>query len=179
MNVSNIYPAPYLAYLSEYHGSRDYFECHEIMEEYWKERTGDPYSGCWLVFIRIAVACYHARRSNWSGALKMLNKAAAEIEPERMDELGLDGRRLSAMVHERAAEWADEDNRSYSDLDFPFADSSLEEECKRICERKGWKWRRDDHLSEDDLVHRHSRRDRSDVIEARQIAAAAKSQSRS
>jgi len=31
-----MYPEPYLEYLIQFHAERDYFECHEILEEYWK-----------------------------------------------------------------------------------------------------------------------------------------------
>lgn len=33
-----MYPAEYLEYLVYFHADRDYFECHEILEEYWKEQ---------------------------------------------------------------------------------------------------------------------------------------------
>lgn len=32
-----MYPEAYVAFLHEFHTTRDYFECHEILEEYWKE----------------------------------------------------------------------------------------------------------------------------------------------
>ncbi len=32
-----MYPNAYLDYLVYFHGHRDYFECHEVLEEYWKK----------------------------------------------------------------------------------------------------------------------------------------------
>ena len=32
-----VYPEAYIEYLMYFHGNRDYFECHEVLEEYWKE----------------------------------------------------------------------------------------------------------------------------------------------
>lgn len=32
-----MYPEAYIEYLAEFHGSRDYFECHELLEEHWKK----------------------------------------------------------------------------------------------------------------------------------------------
>lgn len=39
--MTAVYPEAYVAFLHEFHTTRDYFECHEILEEYWKE---DPLS---------------------------------------------------------------------------------------------------------------------------------------
>src|SRR4051812_35171870 len=103
-------PEPFVRYLAEYHATRDYFECHEIMEEYWKEKKEAEYAGCWLVLIRIAVMQYHARRGNGAGARKLLAKAVSEIEPERMDELGLDGRRLGRMLANRRLAWVSDND---------------------------------------------------------------------
>ena len=44
------YPEAYTDYLCYFHGARDYFECHEVMEEYWKEHPNVlPYEECRLM----------------------------------------------------------------------------------------------------------------------------------
>ncbi|WP_276351470.1 DUF309 domain-containing protein [Cohnella caldifontis] len=172
------YPQSYLRYLAEYHGSRDYFECHEIMEEYWKEQTGSRYEGSWLVLIRVAVASYHARRGNWAGARKMIAKAADEIEPARMNELGLDGGRLAEMLRRAAREWAEGDSRTFRDLELPIADPALLRECRRICSENGWSWQPPVQDVPSEIVNRHLTRDRSGVVEARRQAAYRKKKGR-
>jgi predicted metal-dependent hydrolase len=38
------YPQAYVAYLAEFYGSRNFFECHEIMEEYWNSLAAGLFS---------------------------------------------------------------------------------------------------------------------------------------
>lgn len=53
-----MYPKAYIEYLVHFHSDRDYFECHEILEEHWKQ---DGRNKGWLVLIQTAVAFYHYR----------------------------------------------------------------------------------------------------------------------
>lgn len=55
INIVN-YPQAYIEYLEYYHGARDYFECHEVLEEYWKENPSSPLSAAWVGLIQLAVA---------------------------------------------------------------------------------------------------------------------------
>lgn len=172
------YPQAYHRYLATYYGSRDYFECHDIMEEYWKEHPSDRYAGCWLVFIRIAVACYHARRGNWAGARKMMAKAAAETDPALMSELGMDGEALASLLAATSREW-EGGAAVYRDLPLPLADPALERESRFLCAANGWTWDMPLHQVEADIVHRHLTRDRTAVVEARRQSAERKMQARS
>ncbi len=62
-----MYPKAYIDYLVEFHATRDYFECHEILEEYWKEDPPKKRKRYWVGFIQLAVALYHHRRQNTAG----------------------------------------------------------------------------------------------------------------
>ncbi|CAI6081188.1 DUF309 domain-containing protein [Cohnella sp. JJ-181] len=163
-------PEPFVQYLAQYHGTRDYFECHEIMEEYWKEKKEAAYEGSWLVLIRIAVMQYHARRGNRSGAMKLLEKAASEIEPERMDELGLDGYRLKEMLERRRQAWRTASDVAYDDFNLPIVDRELLAEAIRGAEALGAEWLSPGALAEESILHRHLLRDRTEVVEARQAS---------
>lgn len=35
--VKTLYPTAYIKYLFHFHTDRDYFECHELLEEHWKQ----------------------------------------------------------------------------------------------------------------------------------------------
>jgi len=172
------YPQAYYRYLATYYGLRDYFECHDIMEEYWKEQPNARHTGCWLVFIRIAVACYHARRGNWAGARKMMAKAAAETDAALMSELGMDGEALASLLTLTSREWEGE-AAVYRDLPLPIADPALERESRKMCAANGWTWNTPLQQVADDIVHRHLTRDRTPVVEARRQSAERKWQARS
>ncbi len=179
MSSLSSYPDEYIQYLAEYYGSRDYFECHEIMEEYWKEHPQSPQLGCWLVLIRIAVALYHARRGNRSGALKLMGKAAQETDPVRFGDIGIDGAKLKEMLEHAYRRWSDVPVIAYEDLDLPFTDPCLLEEARRRSLALGYPWGIQGNEAGDSVIHRHKLRDRSDVIEAREQSAKRKSLSRS
>lgn len=171
MRGTRQYPDEYVRYLAVYHGARDFFECHEIMEAYWKSQTGARHEACWLALIRIAVACYHARRGNWPGARKMMDKALRDMAPDLMDELGLDGRRLAGIMRDALNRWAQENGAAYADLDLPVTDPALMKEAVRVCRENGWTWGTPSHAADPEVLHRHLTRDRTDVIEARNEAA--------
>ncbi|WP_035119992.1 DUF309 domain-containing protein [Cohnella panacarvi] len=173
------YPDEYIQYLAEYYGSRDYFECHEIMEEHWKEHPGSPQLGCWLVLIRIAVAQYHARRGNRTGALKLMGKAAEETDPIRFGEIGIDGAKLKKLLGDTYRRWSASPVIAYEDLDLPFTDSGLLEQARSRSLALGYPWGIRGSEAGDSVIHRHKLRDRSDVIEAREQSVKRKALSRS
>ncbi|WP_239614331.1 DUF309 domain-containing protein [Cohnella mopanensis] len=171
------YPIEYIRYLAEYNGSRDYFECHEIMEEYWKENPDSEYVTCWLVLIRISVCLYHARRGNWTGAIKLMGKAAGEASAEQFDRLGMDGKELVAKLRQAAKRWTEPDV-TYEDIELPIRDESLRETAQRLCRKLGYKWGTPGLEAGDEIIHRHLTRDRSEVTQARAESAKLKALSR-
>lgn len=103
MLISHKYPDAYIRYLAEFHGTRDYFECHEILEEYWKEHPGDEQAQLWHGLIQIAVGQYHLRRGNREGARKMLRSAWQRLSPPLLEQAGLDGGLLRRQLDEAAS----------------------------------------------------------------------------
>ena len=70
-----MYPKEYIQFLTHFNGDRDYFECHEILEEYWKKSNDLKKDSIWVGFILLAVSRYHHRRGNFKGAKRTLEKA--------------------------------------------------------------------------------------------------------
>ncbi|QJD82516.1 DUF309 domain-containing protein [Cohnella herbarum] len=171
------YPDEYIQYLAEYNGSRDYFECHEIMEEYWKEHPESAYVSCWLVLIRIPVCLYHARRGNRKGAVKLMGKAVEEADPRLFDELGIDGEKLVVKLREKIEEWTNAES-IYSDIELPIRDDGLLESAKQRCSELGYRWGIPGLEAGNDVIHRHLTRDRSEVVLARAESAKRKALNR-
>lgn len=69
------FPTSYIQYLAHFHGDRDYFECHETLEEYWKATDAGNKKSIWVALILLAVSTYHHRRNNFPGAIRTLTKA--------------------------------------------------------------------------------------------------------
>ncbi|WP_274650630.1 DUF309 domain-containing protein [Paenibacillus humicola] len=165
------YPEAYIDYLIEFHGTRDFFECHELLEEYWKEHPGDPQADGWVGLIQLAVGAYHYRRGNRQGAAKMLRSAASRLTAERLEALGLKGAQTAAAIEGMIR--ALDDGLPYADIDLIFRDGGLLDACRGQCAARGHAWGAPSPELEA-LVHRHTLRDRSDVIEARRAASAAR-----
>jgi predicted metal-dependent hydrolase len=166
-------PAAIIDYLIHYHGSRDWFECHEILENYWKRHPDAANADTLVGLIQVAVGMYHERRGNRAGAVKMLRSSLNKLDPQQLEELGLDGMRLPALVRERldaleASVPAGGCRGVFKEMDLPFADPELEAYCRQQSEARGWGWKRPSPLHEDELIHRHTRRDRSGVVRERE-----------
>ena len=65
----------YIEYCTYFNGNRDYFECHEVLEAYWKEIAPGERNHPLVGYIQVATGMYHWRRENYSGAERMLTKA--------------------------------------------------------------------------------------------------------
>ncbi|MDF2721960.1 MAG: hypothetical protein K0Q59_1635 [Paenibacillus sp.] len=161
-------PEAYVEYLVHFHADRDYFECHEILEEYWKEHPGDPLGGTWVCLIQIAVSLYHQRRGNRAGARKMIEASLRNMDETHLARLGIDAAAFRAVVEQRMELLTGSASLPpYADLNIPISDDKLLKQCVRVCERKGLQWGRPSDPSDPYMTNKHTLRDRSEVVEAR------------
>jgi predicted metal-dependent hydrolase len=162
-----MYPRAYIQYLVHFHGDRDYFECHEILEEHWKEKPAGKRHLHWVGFIQIAVSLYHHRRQNIHGAIRMMKSAVSILEKEKyaVQQLGLNFNSLLSLLQERIIEM--ENGYPYRSLNLPIADMKLEECCIKACARHGLTWKSNSDLTNTFLLNKHTLRDRTDIIAER------------
>lgn len=171
-------PEALIEYLAHFNGTRDLFECHEVMEEYWKREGKNRHPSLCLGLIQLAVGLYHERRGNRPGARKMLESAIVHLKRSPLSEYGLDRDRLLAETEERLKglhSSGHEDGSGYADFNMPVADGELLALCRKRCAEVGAEWLQPSPMDRDELIHRHKLRDRSDVIRIRQERLAAKS----
>ena len=163
-----MYPKAYLDYLYHFHCDRDYFECHEVLEEYWKEKNAGEREIHWVGLIQIAVGLYHHRRGNFKGSLRMLQNACRIISKEAaaIEGLGLDSARLVKSLEERIVCVTEQE--PYVSMNLPIADPDLQISCDTMAQNASKVWGASSDLLDGSLVNRHTLRDRSDVIEERQ-----------
>ncbi|NJP38139.1 DUF309 domain-containing protein [Alkalicoccus luteus] len=157
------YPQAYVNYLIEFHATRDFFECHEILEEYWIENNREK---TWLLLIQLAVALYHQRRGNIRGSLKLFDKVFRLLDrgDHRLYEVGIYTDQLRESLNQRYEEvyqgWP------YRPFSIPLTD-----EVERICRQRtsalGLEWNLDDRSIDPSVLHRHLVRDRTEVETAR------------
>jgi len=164
------FPLEYIDFLVHFHGDRDYFECHEILEEYWKEVDNRNKESVWVGLIQLAVANYHHRRGNFNGALRTLKKALQIIasNEELIQKLGLNPLTLVDQIKVRTA--VIEKRHNYQSMNLPIQSSELLEQCKVRSKELHLTWLSESDLTNTQIIHRHKERDRTTVIEERNKA---------
>ncbi|SDM47321.1 DUF309 domain-containing protein [Bacillus sp. OK048] len=162
-----MYPKAYIQFLAHFHGDRDYFECHEILEEYWKESNERKKNSIWVGFILLAVSRYHQRRKNFIGAKRTLEKAIKilSIQESRPNIQGLDSGSLFPLLSKLLDQINHEE--SYQSINLQIADPILLDACIKECRSKGFIWGQESDLGDESIVHRHKLRDRTYVTEER------------
>lgn len=68
----------YLLFLYHFNYSRDYYECHDVLEELWLETQRDRfYQG----LLQVAVGLYHHRWNNRKGSTLLFEGAIEKLDP--------------------------------------------------------------------------------------------------
>jgi predicted metal-dependent hydrolase len=69
-----------------------YFECHELLEDAWREALGEDKQFL-QGLIMLSVAMYHVAAENYVGAVNVFEKGLARLEPflPQRDDLDLEG----------------------------------------------------------------------------------------
>lgn len=77
----------FLHFIVYFNDNQDYFECHEVLEEYWKMQEDFSKDHPLTGYILLATGLYHWRRGNLAGAERTLIKARTRLQqlPERYD----------------------------------------------------------------------------------------------
>lgn len=89
------YDERFIHFVVLFNVDRDYFECHEVMEELWLEEGRNLlYQG----LLQAAVGLHHWRNDNFSGAVKLFNQAEQKLVQYADVEMGLDLQQLRADV---------------------------------------------------------------------------------
>jgi len=73
-------PSRELLHGIEQFNAREYFECHETLENIWKVEPG-PIRTLYKGILQVGVGCYHLLRANYKGATIKLQSGADYLEP--------------------------------------------------------------------------------------------------
>lgn len=158
------YPEAWIDYLIYFHADQDFFECHEVLEEHWKNEGMK--GNLWPGLIQIAVALYHQRRGNMNGAKRMISSGIQKLltEKEALHGLGLETDILFHLLDKRKIEI--EQQKIFTSISLPLS-PSLQKACLIEAERTGKDWSTKAN-PDDQIIHKHRLRDRTSVIEERE-----------
>ncbi|GKV67911.1 hypothetical protein NCCP2716_04090 [Sporosarcina sp. NCCP-2716] len=87
----------FVQFLVYFNTNGDYFEGHEVLEDYWKSVSAHTKIHPLTAFILLTTGMYHWRRGNFEGSSRTLHKAqqrfreAIPLFPDYAEEIDLDG----------------------------------------------------------------------------------------
>lgn len=118
------YDRLYIEFLYYFNEARDYFECHEVMEELWLEEGRSPlYQG----LLQVAVGLYHHANGNVSGSVKLFTAALEKLNayPEVVLGIQLENLRSDSRTYLEKLLCTEEMPFEPYDLDIVICDDSL------------------------------------------------------
>ncbi len=165
-----MYPKEYINFLVHFHGDRDFFECHEILEDYWKRTQPRNKKSILAGLILLAVSNYHHRRDNFPGAGKTLKKAQQIFDENKqhLPAFGFHSDKFLNLIHEKIREI--DSGKKYRHYNLPIKDEQLLNICREVCRKKGIQWGASHPEVSLKLIHRHKMRDRTEITLVRNMA---------
>lgn len=118
------YERLYVEFVYYFNVERDYFECHEVMEELWLEEGRNPvFQG----LLQIAVGLYHYRNGNVSGSIKLFNQGIDKLQHQPGILHGIDAAKLveESRVYVGKLLKLEEEPFDFYDLDIRIVDPEL------------------------------------------------------
>lgn len=149
------YPSEYLAFLVEFHTTRDYFRCHDLLEELWRDVSLSlEKDHVYVGLLQIAVAMYHWRRENDRGARLLIEGSIEKLQSKRneLEVLGIEFHECLALIHQLAAKIERGDR--YESPNLPLI-APLNDLLQQVCEQEDKCWQTPSNMNDEFLVHRH------------------------
>ena len=152
----------FIDYCAYFNGNNDYFECHEVLEEYWKEIAPKEKLHPLVGYVQLATGMYHWRRSNVTGAARIIEKAILNFELNRNSEFFefIDLKQLLLLMKNQHRKI--QGNEPFTHFKLPITDRQLQE---LVQQRIKTIPLMDSHF----IFNKHMLRDRTEILEAREL----------
>ncbi|MFS0687951.1 DUF309 domain-containing protein [Sporosarcina sp. 179-K 8C2 HS] len=155
----------FLNFIVYFNRNQDYFECHEVLEEYWKSIPNYTKDHPLTAFILLSTGLYHWRRGNVHGAHRTVVKAANRMQ----DFSTFDARYTEALDYRQLVQDTErvisnmEKGEAFSPFTILLTSASLQRSVDEIASSM-------DLLPADSdaVIHKHMLRDRSDILAERE-----------
>lgn len=157
----------YIDFCTYFNGNQDYFECHEVLEEYWKEIAPGEKDHVLVGLVQLATGLYHWRRGNFTGSARILTKSLHNLQQNR-DSVFLQpiNNRLLEEQLTDAIE-AIKLQKTFQPFQLTLLDAALEKAVATQIAKLPL-------ADQEFLLHKHMLRDRTEVLEAREAKIALK-----
>ena len=151
----------FIDYCAYFNGNEDYFECHEVLEDYWKEIAPREKQHPLVGYIQVATGLYHWRRGNVNGARKALKNALMlfmQNNPSAFSELIAFDEFIAHIDYSLAQI---KDNQPFQAFQITITNSELDSLVSKHIKSLPAQ-------SKHFLVNKHMLRDRSEILQARE-----------
>lgn len=126
----NFEPAPpydrlYIQFIKLFNEERDYYQCHDVMEELWLEEGRKPLL---QGLLQVAVGLHHFQNGNRSGAIKLLVAALQKLHAYPHLVMGIDLNQLRTDAEEILDELMQQEGElpPFRDITIRVVDQELE-----------------------------------------------------
>ncbi|AQU79671.1 MULTISPECIES: DUF309 domain-containing protein [Planococcus] len=151
----------FIQYIINFNQEKDFFECHEVGEDYWKSVAPKDKLHPLTGWIQLAVGMYHWRRSNYPGALRSFIRAKVKLSAGGVWVDGVDHEKLIGILTDSIK--AVTERKPFVAQDIPIISENLKQAVES--------YRLENPLTLQDpyfLMHKHRLRDRSSIISLRE-----------
>ena len=147
----------FVVYFNEH---KDYFEGHEVLEEYWKEIAPGDKTHPLTAWILLSTGMYHWRRGNITGASRTLQRSLQRFDLDKGSAFykGVDLQDIISHI-EHSIEAINE-KRPFRDFPIPITSPQLEAAIGDLPKQIP--------LEGSSLINKHMLRDRSEILKARE-----------
>lgn len=151
----------FIEFIIHFNYEEDYFECHEVGEEYWKAVAPKDKTHPLTGWIQLAVGMYHWRRSNYPGALRSFIRSRVKLTNAGVWTEGFDEQQLiDCLTH---AIDAVTERKPFAPFKVAITSKELENAVSAYRQQHP-------NATQDPyyLMHKHRLRDRSSIINLRE-----------
>lgn len=151
----------FIQFIIHFNIEKDYFECHEVGEEYWKALAPKDKTHPLTGWIQMAVGMYHWRRSNYPGALRSFIRSKAKLASAGTWVDGFDQSKLIKEISD--AILAVTEREPFRPFILPLTSQELLKDVEDYLAAHPIE-QQDPHF----IMHKHRLRDRSSIINLRE-----------
>lgn len=151
----------FIQYLIHFNNEKDYFECHEVGEEYWKSLAPKDKMHPLTGWIQLAVGMYHWRRSNYPGALRSFIRSRAKLADAGIWVEGFDHDQLIKDLNNAIA--AVTEREPFGHFDIPVDSEALQASIAQYMLEHPLEAQEPHYI-----MHKHRLRDRTSIINLRE-----------
>ena len=154
------FDSKFVHFIKEFNETKDYFECHELLEDYWKEVAPRQKVHPLAALILLSTSMYHWRRGNYLGASRTMNSSITRMK-ETIHSPFFETLNIDKLLEDTANAYQSiQDHKPFSAFQIVVQHESL----LNLIQELTVEQEENQHF----LIHKHMLRDRTEILEERE-----------